>query len=113
MGKLLQVRVSAWTFNEDEVEKAYPSLWNLVWQDPDVIPKKGVLELTEAVFDAVRVGLIDDHKAEALKDGAEKAEDLRLKIEKFLGEWKAGEADKCIYELEDLLAALEDIAEKF
>ncbi|WP_319542964.1 hypothetical protein [uncultured Pseudodesulfovibrio sp.] len=113
MGRLLQVRVIAWTFSEDEVEKTYPSLWNLVWQDPKVIKKKGVLELTGAVFDAVRVGLIDDDKVEALKDGAEKAEELRLEIEKLLGEWKPSEADKLIYQLEDLLDALEGIADKF
>lgn len=113
MGRLLQVRVTAWTFSEEDVEKAYPSLWKLVWQDPKVIQKKGVLELTGAIFDAVRVGLIDDDKVVALKDGAEKAEEMRLEIEKLLGEWKAGEADKLIYQLEDQLDGLEDIADKF
>ncbi|NDV18736.1 hypothetical protein GO013_04790 [Pseudodesulfovibrio sp. JC047] len=113
MGKLLQVRVIAWTVSESDVEKAFPSLWKLVWQDPQVIQKKGVLELTGAVFDAVRVGLIDADKAAALKDGAEKAEGIRLDIEKRLGEWKPGEADKLIYQLEDLLESLEEIASQF
>lgn len=113
MGRLLQVRVSAWTFSEDEVRKAWPSLWKLAWQDSSAIPKKGVMELADAVFDAVRAGLIPDNQAKALKDKAEKADQLRTAIEKALGEWKPGEADKLIYELEDTMDALEDIAAEF
>lgn len=113
MGRLLQVRVSAWTYSEDEVRKAWPSLWKLAWQDSSAIPKKGVLELADAVFDAVRAGLIPDDQAKALKDDAEKVDKLRLAIEKALGEWKPGEADKLIYQLEDTMDALEDIAAKF
>ncbi|MCJ2163261.1 MULTISPECIES: hypothetical protein [unclassified Pseudodesulfovibrio] len=113
MGRLLQVRVSAWTFSEDEVEKKWPSLWNLVWEDSSVIPKKGVLELAAAVFDAVRAGLIPDDQAKALKEQADKVDDLRLAVEKALADWKPAEADKLIYALEDTLDVLEDIAEKF
>ena len=114
MGKVLQVRVSAWTFSEDEVEKAWPSLWKLVWgEGGDAIPKKGVLELAQAVFDAVRAGLISDDKADSLREGAEKVEDLRFKIEAALSAWQPKDADKLIYELEDGLDALEDIAAKF
>ena len=113
MGRLLQVRVSAWTYSEDEVRKTWPSLWKLAWQDSDAIPKKGVMELADAIFDAVRAGLIPDDQAKALKENAEKADTLRQAIEKALGEWKPGEADKRIYELEDTMDALEDTAAKF
>lgn len=113
MGKLLQVRVMAWTYSEEEVEKEYPSLWKLVWEDSELLPKRGVLELAGAVYDAVRAGLIPDNQASALKEKADKADTLRHAIEKALGEWKPGDADKLIYELEDTLAALEDIAQKF
>ncbi|AMK12093.1 hypothetical protein [Pseudodesulfovibrio indicus] len=113
MGRLLQVRVSAWTYSEDEVRKTWPSLWKLAWQDSSAIPKKGVLELADAVFDAVRAGLIPDAQAKALKEEAEKADQLRIAIEKALGEWKPGEADKLIYQLEDTMDSLEDIAAKF
>lgn len=113
MGRLLQVRVSAWTYSEDEVRKTWPSLWKLAWQDSDAIPRKGVMELADAIFDAVRAGLIPDDQAKALKENAEKADTLRQAIEKALGEWKPGEADKRIYELEDTMDALEDTAAKF
>jgi len=114
MGKVLQVRVSAWTFSEDEVEKTWPTLWKLVWgEGGDAIPKKGVIELAQALYDAVRAGLIPDDKADVLRNGAEKVEDLRFKIEAALTSWQPKEADKLIYELEDGLDALEDITAKF
>jgi len=114
MGKILQVRVSAWTFSEEEVEKAWPLLWKLVWgEGGDAIPKKGVIELSQAVFDAVRAGLIPREQADALRNGAEKVEELRFKIEGALSSWQPKEADRLIYELEDGLDVLEDIAAKF
>ena len=113
MGKVLQVRVTASTYNDSDVEKAWPSLWKLVWQEPAVIPKKGVLELAGAVYDAVRAGLIPDDKAKALKAKADKGDELRHAIEKALNDWKPAEADKIIYQLEDTLDELEDIASKF
>ena len=100
MGKLLQIRVSAWSFDEDEVEKTWPALWKLVWgEGGDAIPKKGVMELAQAVFDAVRAGLIPSDKADPLREKAEEAEDLRLKIETALGARDPKVADKLTYEL--------------
>ncbi len=114
MGKLLQIRVSAWTFSEREVENTWPSLWELVWgKGGDAIPKKGVLELAQAVFDAVRAGLISDEQATSLKEKAEQAEALRLKIADTLAARDPKGADTLSYELEDCLDALEDIARKF
>lgn len=113
MGKVLQIRVSAWTFSEDEVKSTWPALWKLVWgEGGDAIPKKGVLELAQAVFDAVRAGLIPPEQAEPLRDKAEEAEELRLKIEAALAARDPKGADGLTYDLEDSLAALEDIAVK-
>lgn len=114
MGKVLQIRVSAWTFDEDEVEKNWPSLWKLIWgEGGDAVPKKGVIELAQAVFDAVRAGLIPENQADPLREGAEKVENLRFQIEEALNAWQPKEADKLIYQLEDGLDALEDIAANF
>ncbi len=114
MGKYLQIRVSASTYNEDEVKKAWPSLWNLIWgKGGDAVPKKGVMELALAVYDAVRAGLLEDKAAEALEDGADKADKLHHAIEKALSDRNPKEADRLSYELEDALDALEDIAKKF
>jgi hypothetical protein len=114
MGKILQIRVSAWTFSEDEVRKTWPSLWAVVWGDGgDAVPKKGVLELAQAVFDAVRAGLVAEKIRDALRDKAEEAESLRLKLEDALAARQPKEADTLSYTLEDCLDALEDIAVKF
>ena len=114
MGKYLQIRVSAWTFSEDEVEKAWPSLWKLIWgEGGDAVPKKGVMELALAVYDAVRAGLVQDRVAAALNAKAEEADRLYHAIEKALADRDPGKADMLSYELEDCLDALEDIARKF
>lgn len=114
MGRFLQVRVSAWTYSEDEVEKAWPSLWKLIWEESGhAIPKKGVMELARDTYDAVRAGLIDSAAADALKDKADEADQLYHAIEKALAAREPKEADRLSYELEDCLDALEDIAKKF
>lgn len=114
MGKYLQIRVSAWTFSEDDVEKAWPSLWKLIWgEGGDAVPKKGVMELALAVYDAIRAGLVESKVVEALKDGADEADRLYHAVEKALADRDPQAADKLSYELEDCLDALEDIAKKF
>jgi hypothetical protein len=103
-----------WTYSEDEVRQAWSDLWKLIWGvGGDAVPKKGVLELAQAVFDAVRSGLIPKDQCEALRDRAEQAERLRLKFQDALAARQPGEADAISYELEDCLDALEDIAGKF
>ena len=113
MGRLLQIRVSAWTFSEDDVEKTWPKLWELVWPESKVIPHKGVMELTEAVFDGVRAGLLAKEVREALGEKADQAEVLRQEIEAALVGRDPRKADKLTYELEDCLDALGDIAGNF
>ncbi|CCH47507.1 hypothetical protein [Pseudodesulfovibrio piezophilus] len=114
MGKLLQVRVSAWTFSEDEVRNTWPALWKLVWEEGgDAVPKKGVLDLAQALYDAVRAGLLPSEQATSLRDKADEAEDIRLKIEKALAARDPKLADGLTYDLEDCLGELDYIAAKF
>ncbi len=113
MGRYLQIRVIAESY-EGDVEKAWPKLWKLVWgEGGEAIPKKGVLELAQAVFDAARVELISPAAAEALKEKSEVAEELRFKVEKALNARDPQTADQLSYEIEDCLDVLEDIAKKF
>ncbi|WP_018125300.1 hypothetical protein [Desulfovibrio oxyclinae] len=114
MGGILQVRVSAWTFDEKEVSKRWPSLASLVWEDGTFItPARGVMELAEAVQTACHAELIDKKKVEALEDKAKTAHDTLQKLRASLADWQPQEADKLTYALEDNLDALEDIAAKF
>lgn len=114
MGTVLQIRVSAETYSEDEVRRKWPALWALVWgEGGDAVPRKGVLELAQAVFNAVRAGLIPADRAEALRDGAEAVEALRFRLQDALAARNPQAADKLSYAIEDGLDALEDIAAKF
>lgn len=50
MGKLLQIRVSAWTYREEDVVRAWPALTALAWPRPQYPDeKRGVLELVTAL----------------------------------------------------------------
>lgn len=114
MGAVLQIRVSAETFSEKEVRNKWPELWKLIWDEGgDAVPRKGVLELAQAVFNAVRAGLVDSRQADALRENAEAVEKMRLRMQEVLANRQPGEADKLSYEIEDCLDDLEDIAAKF
>lgn len=108
MGKILQIRVSATTFDEKEVEKAWPSLSRLVWEKGEFMnPARGVMELAHAAFTAVDAGLVPEKAITALEEHATKAENIRQQIESALGNWDARAADKLSYELEDVLEEME------
>ena len=114
MGEFLQIRVMAQTVSETDVAKRWKSLYDLVWgKGGESISPKGVLELAQAVFDAVRAGLIAKDEAEKMKELAEKAEELRFKISDALNARDPNGADKLSYEIEDCLDSLEDIASDF
>ena len=55
MGKLLQIRVSAWTYREEDVVRAWPALTALAWPRPQYPDeKRGVLELVTALENGLR-----------------------------------------------------------
>ena len=58
MGKILQIRVGAWTYNEEEVVAAWPKLSAQVWSELDRWGpsgmKRGVTVLAEYLPDALR-----------------------------------------------------------
>lgn len=111
MGRVLQIRVSAWTFDEKDVEKTWPSLNRLVWEKGEFMnPARGVMELAHAAFVAVDACLLPDTQVNALAQDARHAESIRLKIEAALGDWDAKTADRLTYELEDALDELEKTA---
>ncbi|WP_147821796.1 hypothetical protein [Salidesulfovibrio onnuriiensis] len=111
MGRILQIRVSASTFDEKDVEKAWPALNKLVWEKGEFMnPARGVMELAHAAFTAVDAALLPPEQADTLEEGARRAEDIRRRMETALGEWDARTADKLSYELEDALDELEQTA---
>ncbi|WP_320005833.1 hypothetical protein [Maridesulfovibrio sp.] len=113
MGNVLQIRVMARTYDEAEVEQKWPNLVKTAWEQPHAEGRPhGVIELVEDLKDRLELGMIPEEKADALTDSIRKAYDLKLRMEKALGDWKASEANTISYDLEDELSAAEKIAAK-
>ena len=60
MGKYLQIQVRAWTYDEEELLRAWPCLTSLAWSEYDArnapSSKHGVMELAENLPDILRFG---------------------------------------------------------
>lgn len=111
MGKILQIRVGAWTYDEDEVTAAWPKLTALVWSElycwgPSGM-KRGVTELAEYLPDALRFADIDDETRKLLAPGAKKVEEKLDAMRSALADWEPRRANTLSNELEDALTALE------
>ena len=109
MGKVLQIRVSAWTYNEDDVKKSWEGLSALAWPRPPYPgEKRGVLELVTALENGL--GFEDWPKAVAdrLREGIGRVGDLRNQLEQALADWNPREANRLSDALEDALSLLEE-----
>lgn len=113
MGKILQIRVSAWTYDEDEVSCAWPRLTALVWPERDAWApagsKHGVMELAKALPDVARFGNWSEATRQALKQGIDTAYALSGKIDTALADWQPALANSLSDQLEDALTALEKL----
>ena len=111
MGKILQIRVGAWTYDEDEVTAAWPKLTALVWSElvrrGHSGMKRGVTELAEYLPDALRFADIDDETRKLLAPGAKKVEEKLDAMRSALADWEPRRANTLSNELEDALTALE------
>lgn len=108
MGRFLQIRVTATTFDPAEVERAWPRLWALAWPETgSPAGGRGVLELVAAVSDRVRFGDLDGAARERIADKAARAAALGEAIDKALSDRDAAGADKLSYDLEDALGELD------
>ncbi|MGE4291331.1 MAG: hypothetical protein AB7E32_03880 [Desulfovibrio sp.] len=113
MGKLLQIRVSAATYDEAGVVRIWPRLSRLAW-GVDRVPGAayGVLELGRTLAEKKRLGMLSREAVAVLADGPERLEELVSRLESALGDWKASEANRLSDDLEDALSELEKAAEK-
>lgn len=111
MGKLLQIRVSASTFEPERVPKRWPSLYKLAWADEPPGPGRGVLELVATLADKNRLDMLP-RDALFLGGDIDRAEVMREALEAALADWKAARANEISDSLEDLLGELEKAAEK-
>lgn len=111
MGRVLQVRVGAWTYNEDEVIESWPMLSALVWSELDkwgpAGMKRGVTELAEHLTDALRFADITSEMRVLLMPGAKEAEKKLSAMRSALADWDPRKANTLSDELEEALTRLE------
>jgi hypothetical protein len=107
MGKILQIRVSAWTYDEAEVEEAWPRLAELAFSVPLKHHRRGVLEMVTALDDGLRFMNWPAPLKDSLTPGLERVVAIRDQLEGALADWDPRRADKLSNALEDALDAVE------
>ena len=111
MGKYLQIRVSAWTYSEEDVAAAWPALIALAWPRPArPDERRGVLELAAALENELSFGDWPRDVAEALRDDIARIGRLRRVLEEALSDWEPRKSNMLSDELEDELTKLNDKA---
>ncbi|MBU1041993.1 MAG: hypothetical protein KKF77_12925 [Proteobacteria bacterium] len=119
MGRTLQIRVSATTFDPAEVERRWPRLSALAFSPvavkiPALPPEsRGVLELVTHLADRLEIGMLPDEALRDLPEGIKKAAAAKARLEAELGEWNARAANALTDEIEDALDELEAQAKLF
>jgi len=111
VGRILQIRVSAWTYDEDEVLQAWPKLCALVWSQLDqwgpAGMKRGVTELAGYLPDALRFSDLPDDVKKLLFPGAKKVAGILDDMRKALADWDPRKANALSDALEEALSELE------
>ena len=112
MGKLLQVRVMAYTVDPLKVEDAWPVLGHLAYPPGhEYAPAaRGVLELISTLHARMTAGEIPPKAAEALKPGVDEAVRLSAQLEAALAAWQPDKARALTDRIEDALDGLEEKA---
>lgn len=114
MGKILQIRVGAWTYDEDEVPAAWPKLSALVWGELDRWGpsgmKRGVTELAGYLVDALRFADIPEETRKLLLPGAKNVAAVLENMRAALADWDPRRANLLSNELEEALTELEKLA---
>ena len=111
MGRILQIRVSAWTYDEDEVLQAWPKLCALVWSQLDqwgpAGMKRGVTELAGYLPDALRFSELPDDVKRALLPDVKNVAAILEDMRKALADWEPRRANALSDALEEALFELE------
>lgn len=107
MGKALQIRVSAVTWNEDLLEQYWPLLSELAFSVPIKHEKHGVLEMVRALDQGLEFMKWSDARRAAMGPGIREAARLKEELEAALADWQPREANTLSDQLEDVLDQLE------
>ena len=111
MGRILQIRVGAWTYDEDEVLRTWPHITALVWTQLDqwgpVGLPHGVVELATHVADAIRFSDLPKEQKEQLAPLARVVTALLEEMRTALADWKPRAANALSERLEEALTELD------
>lgn len=107
MGKVLQIKVTCWTWNEDLIEKEWPRLSELAFSVPLKHEKHGVMEMVKALGDGLSFMKWSEERKDALGNGIKKALDIKMRLEDALSNWDPRKANALSDELEIVLDDLE------
>lgn len=115
MGKLIQIRVTARTWDSDAVCRAWPRLCATAEPASKTEATSNalqeVLALPRVLRDSLQFGPWSKAYVQALREGVEQACDLVKKLENALADWDASRANALSEELEKSLDALERVAQ--
>lgn len=108
MGRFVQIRVLATTYDPAAAAAAFPRLYALAWPSDEDGPAepRGLLALVPALVDRVRLGAPFPER-EAMQAGMGPVVAARDGLETALANRDPRTADRFSYDLEDALAALE------
>ncbi len=107
MGKALQIRVSAVTWDEGLPEKLWPQLFDLAKSVPSTENKLGVLEMAFRLGDGLQFMDWSQERRQALGNDIEQAVTTAKELERALADWDPRKANSLSDTLEDILDKLE------
>lgn len=127
MGRVLSIRLSAVTYNEEDVFHSWPGLCALAWPGKGDIsggvwkPKAkafaapvaaepvrhGVVDLVHALSEEFEFGDWDKDIKNRLQDGVADLQKAAAKLDSALEDWKPQEANAATDDIEDALDILE------
>lgn len=107
MGKVLQIRVIAETYNYDLVEDDWPRLSQLAFSLPIKLENHGVLEMVRALKEGLDFMNWSTERKEALGPGIRECAHIRDELLRALADWEPRKANDLSNRLEDALDRLE------
>lgn len=108
MGKVLQIRVSAVTWDEDKLEEYWPRVSQLAFSVPVKLENHGLLEMVRALSEGLQFMPWSEKRKEVMGPEIRECARIRGEIEKALADWEPRKANDLSNELEDRLDKLEN-----
>lgn len=107
MGKVLQIRVVAVTWDDELLEDYWPQLAKLAFSLPIKLENHGLLEMVRALSEGLEFMKWSDARKTAMGSGIREAAQIRKDLERALADWEPRKANELSNRLEDALDALE------